>query len=264
MVFRQVNFSENSGHIYLLGSKDYITESVTLSGNTGGAIHAIQSQVCINSSEKTVISNNSASSGGGIMLRESELVAQSPIFIYENVAQMFGGGIYAYQSGIDFTAKRKSFIINNFAYQSGGGVYLVASTFKHSRSYVAISSNTALISGGRLFLQENSKLYLLKKKKEKNTSVIKLYLKLAIINNSATYGGGIYVADNSTTAGLHCQGSMQLRDKNDDVSVSPDCFIQTIQLSEGRKMQLFPIGLSGNRVNTYLINNTAESGSALY
>ena len=138
------------------------------------------------------------------------------------------------------------------------------STVKLSKhSYVTISLNTALINGGGLFLQENSKLYLLKKKQEKHTLSV-IYLKLSIFNNSASYGGGIYVADNSTTAGLHCQGNMKLKDKYDGVSVSPECFIQTIQLFQSKNMEDFPFRLSDNKVNTYIINNVAESGSALY
>ena len=77
---------------------------VLIRGNVGGGIHAIQSQIYINGTGTTVISNNTASSGGGIMLRESELVIQSPVIISENNAEQFGGGIYAYRSIIDFTS----------------------------------------------------------------------------------------------------------------------------------------------------------------
>ena len=90
---QSLTFEQNEGYIYLFNSRVYFTGPVTISGNIGGGIHAFQSQIHINSTETTVISNNTASSGGGIMLRVSELVIQSPIIISENTARVFGGGI---------------------------------------------------------------------------------------------------------------------------------------------------------------------------
>ena len=96
LTLRQVVFIQNNGSIYLFNSRLDITGSVTLRGNVGGAINAVLSKVFINSMEEIVISNNTASSGGGILLRDSDLVVQSPIVILENTAFRFGGGIYAY------------------------------------------------------------------------------------------------------------------------------------------------------------------------
>ena len=59
------NVTQGRGCIYAFNSRVDITGPVTISGNIGGTIRAIQSQIYINSTENTVISNNTASSGGG-------------------------------------------------------------------------------------------------------------------------------------------------------------------------------------------------------
>ena len=231
---------------------------MTISGNVGGGIYAIQSQIHINGTQNTVISDNTASSGGGILLRESELVVQSPVIISHNKAEKFGGGIYAYQSVIVITSKyfvSYKKIINNFAAQNGGGVYAIASTIKIKFSFVAISFNAALLRGGGLYLQENSKIYLLKQVNDwiKKTD-IPLRVSLSVVNNSAAYGGGIYVADRSTAGDLQCQ-----KQAKQSFSLAQECFIQTIRL-----YQSWAFVSEKNLTNTFIINNTAEYGSALY
>ena len=249
---RQLTFSENKGFIYSINSKLDITGQVILSGNDGGAINAVQSQIYINSTEEIVIKNNSAGSGGGITLTESELDIQSQVTISYNSARTFGGGVYAYQSVIEFSSKQRfgeSIIVNNFAGQNGGGVCAVASTIKLSRSFVTIGSNVAQHRGGGLYLQENSKIYLLKQDNQRQG----INVRLKITDNSAIYGGGIFVSDSSTAGDLYCRGEI------DDSNSFPDCFLQTIQLYP---TTLVPVLF--NMENTFIINNTAESGSGLY
>ena len=146
LTIRQFSFNQNRGFINIFNSRVNIIGSMEVCSNVDGNIDAIQSQIYINSTERVVISNNSASLGGGILLKESELAVRSPVIISKNTAQMFGGGIHAYESTIEFTSEKKngeSFIVDNFAGKDGGGVYAVASTVKLSRSYVTIGSNTA-------------------------------------------------------------------------------------------------------------------------
>ena len=64
------SLNQNKDCLYLFNSRVYITGPVTLSGNIDGGIYAIQSQILINSTGNTIISINTASSEGGIMLRE--------------------------------------------------------------------------------------------------------------------------------------------------------------------------------------------------
>ena len=245
----KVDVTEAKACIYTFNSRVDITGPLTISDNIGGAIRAVQSQIYINSTGNTVISNNTASSEGGIMLRESELVIRSPIIISENRAQMFGGGIYAYQSIVHFISKgRSNFIISNIAGWSGGGVYTAASSVKLSYSHVTIDSNTALLSGGGIYLQQNSRIYLFKQEKDREEPIISL----KVTSNSAVFGGGVYVADNSTVGDLQCQGA-------ENPSAATLCFFQTIQLYHD-----WFYAEKTHQAITFLINNTAEFGSALY
>ena len=251
--------------IYLFNSRVDITGPLTLSGNLGGAIHSIQGRIIINSTKTIVISNNSASSGGGIMLRESELIIRSPVNISYNKAERFGGGIYAYQSTIDCKLEnelnqKKSdeiFIMNNIAGQNGGGMHAVASTIKLTYSFVNIGFNTAHLSGGGLYLQQNSKIYLLKQRAENFPNI---NIQLIIVNNSAIFGGGIYVADDSIAGNQQCQGAKQQHINH--ASVSPECFIQTVKLYQTTPLSILSFRI--NFINTFIINNTAKIGSALY
>ncbi len=96
-----MNIVSNNGPIYAFNSRVEFNGSTTLSNNRGelgGAISAVQSEIYINT-EGVIITNNTATSGGGIFLRESTLFVNEPVNdpvkIYHNTAQD-GGGIYAY------------------------------------------------------------------------------------------------------------------------------------------------------------------------
>ena len=250
------SFSHNRGCIYLFNSDLYIDGSVTLSNNIGGAIHAVLSNIYIHSN--TTVSNNTAISGGGIILRESKLTIESSAILKlsDNEAKMFGGGIYAYQSVIEFVSEGKGIILNNHAGKNGGGMFVVASNIKLARSRVAIGSNSAQLRGGGLYLQDNSKIYLLKTQADQERQDV-LDVSLAVTSNSAKYGGGIYIADNSTAGELQCQGlDNQTYDETDLATPASECFIQTIKLYYEKKI--------GILTNTFIINNTAKSGSAIY
>ena len=109
LTVRHVTFTKNNGNIYLFNSEMKVTGPVTLSGNMGGGIYAVQSKMYIKSGElgaEILITGNTAFFGGGIKLKESEMHVQSPIMILGNWAELFGGGIYAYKSLIDFTFQK--------------------------------------------------------------------------------------------------------------------------------------------------------------
>ena len=249
--------SRNRGCLYLFNIRLDVTGSMTVSGNVGGGIYAIQSHIYINSTKKTVITNNTASSGGGIMIRDSELTIQAPVTISGNKVQLFGGGIYAYLSLVDFKSDYRSegLISTNFAGQNGGGMFAIGSTIKLTRYFLIISSNAALLNGGGLYLQDSSKIYLFKKIRDWALYPINVRLELA--NNSARFGGGIFVADKSNRGDQRCQR----QENQDNISVTQECFIQTIKLyhHESRLNDLWKI-----LTNVFIINNIAKHGSALY
>ncbi|XP_064389551.1 uncharacterized protein LOC135337551 [Halichondria panicea] len=258
--------SNNGRPIYAFNSRIEFNGPTTLSNNHGvfgGAISADQSQIFINT-EGVIITNNTATSGGGIFLRESILVVNVPIKIYHNTAQD-GGGIYAYSSRVDFQSvqivgaygqrlppNKQSEIAHNIA-ENGGGIHAVSSSIKLTHSYVNIDSNTANTSGGGVYLQQSSKLYLFKRDEEYRTHD-RYYVKLMINNNLAQYGGGIFVADNTQRGA--CGGGFTEDDATH--SIFAGCFIQTIKLYE--------FGYSDpNYFNTFMTNNMAtQSGVDIY
>ncbi|XP_064389949.1 uncharacterized protein LOC135337873 [Halichondria panicea] len=296
------NVSNNVNPVYALSSRVEFNGPTTLSNNRGvqgGAIRAIQSQVYINA-EGVVISNNTATVGGGVFLRESTLFVHYPIEISHNTAQN-GGGIYAYSSEIEFDSKVTTGCIfnNNFVLctcsdiepvlfvsiidrndaQNGGGIYAVASNIKaFSHAHVQIKSNSVNNSGGGVYLQQSSKIYILKQDLE--LEIGKMLVILEIHNNTAQYGGGIFVAD-STESGV-CRG--------EDVTTAGDltqteCFIQTLDLygfdinfvetlipfvkssqSNSYEEEVKCLNSTSiNHRNTFLTNNTAsQSGADIY
>ncbi len=267
--------SNNNGPIYAFDSRVEFNGSTTLSNNRGelgGAISAYQSEIYINT-EGVIITNNTATSGGGIFLRESTLFVNEPVKIYHNTAQD-GGGIYAHSSRVEFQPlvpminahgnplrippNKQSEIAHNIAENNGGGIHAVSSTIKLTQSYVNINSNKANASGGEVYLQQSSKLYLFKNYLEfqhRSSSTQDQYVKLMINNNLAQYGGGIFVADDTQRSA--CREGTTETDATQTLFV--DCFIQTIKLYDGY------YGRTPNYFNTFMTSNTAtQSGADIY
>ncbi|XP_064397229.1 probable outer membrane protein pmp6 [Halichondria panicea] len=241
--------SNNNGPVYAFNSRVDFNGPTTLSNNRGvfgGALSIIQSQMYINTG-RVIIINNTATSGGGIFLRESTLFVnkESSLKINQNKAHKDGGGIYAYSSRLEFQSvlmrgpsgellppHTQCEIAHNIA-ENGGGINAVATTIKLASSYVNIDSNTANTSGGGVYLQQNSKLYLFKDQFEHliiaYQSYYQYYVKLMINNNLAQYGGGIFVADDTESGA--CRGGANKTKNKATQNIFADCFIQTILLS---------------------------------
>ena len=266
-------FSNNNGAVYAFNSEVTFEGSTIFSNNYHLApIYAVQSQIHFNSTEGITITNNTASLGGGIYLRESTMTVSHPIEISQNTAD-YGGGIYAYLSSIEFNSEKVNkqiMITNNNASQSGGGICAIASTIKISRSHVIIDSNTALVNGGGMYLEQNSRVTLLKHKIEGEQYIYQIEIELfsfevilKISNNLAQYGGGIFVEDKTAGEGLYmCSGSAtEIASFSFDNS---ECFIQTIALYE-MGYQDFVYFTVPNFLNIFLLNNTATiTGNAIF
>ena len=261
LILKNTNITNNTASFMVDGSSIYAAANsrvefngpTTLSNNRGmlgGAISIVQSEIYINT-EGVIITNNTATSGGGIFLRESTLFINEPIKIYQNTAHQDGGEIYAYSSTIIFNTPNKQSEITNNNAENGGGINVVATTLNLTRSYVNIDSNTANANGGGVYLQQSSKLYLFKNDEEYRTQ--DQHVKLMINNNSARYGGGIFVADGTESGACR----VGVTDTDDPHIIFADCFIQTIKLYEWSKN-------NSNYFNTFITNNTAQSGANIY
>ena len=220
-------------------------------GDSGGAITAFFSEISFNTASTVTIFNNTATNGGGISLIQSNLRVYHCIQLTDNLATDFGGGIYAYQSNIEFKPKQKqrSEITENTA-SNGGAICAIASNIHISNTYMEVSSNIAKVNGGAIYLEQNSKIYVQKYVSEAIYARL-LKVRLDFTSNSAKKGGAIFVADNSND-GVICQGA------NTEI-YQAECFLQTLGL-------YYWTGLyNTNYINIFFSNNTAHQfGSDIY
>ena len=250
---KRVNFINNHGSLYVFNTLVEFKGNVIFInnfGDSGGAITAILSQIYFNTASRVTIFNNTATKGGGISLIQSKLQAYHFIELTDNNATGCGGGIYAYQSQIEFNPEQtqRSEITKNTA-SNGGAVCAIASNIHISNTYMEVNSNIAKVNGGGLYLEQNSKMYVHTDEREDRDTGIQV--RLDFTSNSAEKGGAIFVADN-TNDGVICQGG------NTEI-YQTECFIQTL-------------GLQGNTnfnekslINILFSDNTAhQSGSDIY
>ena len=145
-----------------------ITETVALTDNSAtncGGLLSITSRIILDKNGKLILIDNTAlDTGGGMYLYHSELYVRGPILVYGNRANKFGGGIHCISSTIVI-------IIN---------------------SHIRLENNTAN-SGGGICLEASSKFYIKWLSASKSTKAVKY------IDNSANFGGAIFVADNTTS-----------------------------------------------------------------
>ena len=249
-----VNFMNNRGSIYIFNTHVEFKGTVAFLNNSGdseGAITAIFSEISFNTASIVTIRNNTAINGGGISLTQSNMHVYHSIELTDNHAIDFGGGIYAYQSDIEFKPKQKqrSEITKNTA-SNGGAVCAIASNVHISNTSMEVNSNIAKVNGGAIYLEQNSKIYV--QKHEIDNTDLRLNVRLDFTHNTAEKGGAIYVADN-TNDGVLCQGA-------NTAIYQTECFIQTLGLYRYQILKYHE-----NLINTFFTNNTAhQSGSDIY
>ena len=123
--------------------------------------HNTDSITAIPSSAEVVrIYNNSAISGGGIYLAESELYLSTTAEIMHNSASTSGGGVYAINSSI--TNENIVYFVTNAAASEGGGISLVNSKLNYANtsdmpteSIINFLSNVASF-GGAIYVDDKS------------------------------------------------------------------------------------------------------------
>ena len=246
-------FMNNNGSLHAINSLVEFEGNTTFAYNTGesgGAITSIQSQIAFKDTSKGTIRGNRATYGGGISLTESLLNVSSSVNITENTAILSGGGIHAYQSEMMFKSILETLnITNNIAStQNGGGICAIASNFKIFRGSVLILNNKGNTGGG-IYLEQNSKLYI---NRVHYFDSYSSQIKLELYNNSAEKGGAIYISD-TTAAGILCERRNTGREPTLALT---ECFIQTLKLHDESRIK--------DRY-TFFINNTAsQSGQDIY
>ena len=184
-------------------------------------------------------------------LIQSNLRVYHSIELTDNHATDFGGGIYAYQSDIEFKPEQnqRSDITKNTA-SNGEAICAIASNILISNTYMRVSSNIAKVNGGAIYLEQNSKIYV--QKHELDIPEFEQQVRMDFTSNSAEKGGAIFVADN-TNDGVICQGAKT-------EIYQTECFLQTLGL-----YRIFINFDYSNLINTFFSDNTAhQSGSDIY
>ena len=249
-----------SGHLTFENSMEPVTPGNGVTSQEGGAITSFQSTVF--ATRKSIVH---FSQGGAITSFQSTMIfTRESIVHFSNNQASDGGALLATESKI--TIYGETTIANNMANGSGGGISLKQShlEIKGMCQFVnnvavrgggihAPSSTIAVFQSGTLQITNNSAkfgggIYLEVNPKLyilKNTPTFS-YL-MTLTGNYANYGGGLYVSDDTNSG-----------------ACSPDseCFIQTLALHQQTSASEF------NRVNTENIlfyeNTASEQGPNLF
>lgn len=184
---------EEGGGITSILSKIELYGHVTIvnnSANNGGGILAVSSIIYINSQSSCTLSNNrAANTGGGIYLYQSILVLQGPLTLSNNTAQSDGGGLHSISSTL---------ILRRY-YSQGWG----------KNKPLIFRSNSA-VRGGGACLEVNSKFYIIRKE-----------VSIQFIQNTANYGGAIYVSDETNN------GTCTSSQETITAASESECFFQS-------------------------------------
>ena len=225
-----------SGHVDFKNCEESTSKSASKDIATyqeGGAITSFKSTIIFTGT--CSLTRNRARRGGAILATDSTIIMDGNISIANNVALSGnGGGISLYQSILKI--KRHCYISHNSATQ-GGGIHAHSSYITVYQPAVLRLNDNSAKYGGAMCLEVNPRLYLLKHFQYPSDDKLVFFT-----NNSASYGGAIFVADKT----------------NLDACLSNrDCFIQV--LTDAPKIDL------ESHVNIVFNENTAsDGGSSLF
>ena len=238
-------FHYNSGSLYTFNSNLIFSgklkfencvepsNKTSLTLQEGGALTSFQSTITIRGD--TSLLNNQARQGGAILAIESTIVLYGATTIANNTAtDSSGGGVSLQQSNLDI--KGSCTISDNYAMR-GGGVHAKSSTITvHQQGGTLQFTNNRAENGSGLYLEVNSKLYILKEYESERNLLI-------FTGNHGNYGGAVYVADDTNSGAC---------------SPNIECFIQTLALYQFSDP-------STNTVNIQFSgNNATECGPNLF
>ena len=248
LYIEEVIFSSNNGSLFLFNSKVTIEGGTEFSSNLqhasdvlydeGGAITCIQSELTFKQAI-VLINDNYARHGGGLMLLETKVfIISSIISILSNDANVSGGGMYLFQSEI--ISEGHIFLIENTAVYKGGAMCMIGArvnipissfTSQAPPGTIRIIGNTAE-EGGGIYFEGNSKLYI--SKEGPITSEVTKNRKSVFVNNSASYGGAVFIADGTDSGSCSSMSSDSVQ------SAATECAIQVLSLhdflTEGYKL----------------------------
>ena len=230
----------------------------TNTSQEGGAVTSFQSEIVFMGTANLMY--NTATRGGAISATQSKLYMYGDITVSHNTASVSGGGIHAYQSELNF--KENVNIRRNNANDRGGGIHVISSTTSLSDGCNTYIGENHAKRGGGMYLESSAKVYLLKSEEDPcecdnvpdvfmlNTSCTTLLIN----NNTADYGGAVYVDDDTNS------GTCNVTPFSDKTSISSECFIQGLSL-----YVICYFCECITTINTYFTANSASvAGDVLY
>ena len=212
----------------------------------GGAFSSFLSNIFLIG--KVNFSFNVAEYGGAILTWESKLHIWGQVTFANNWAVQGGGGIYIYETMLEFQQARCHFDGNEADF-NGGGIDVVSSIINiFDDSDILFTENLAW-RGGAMFLELGSKMSIVKTNPFNKINV-------TFSQNRAYYGGAMYVTDH-TNSGTCAASSTELTLKN--LFAASECFFQTLAIYQRTYVPEVLIK------HLYFSNNSAIiSGHSLY
>ena len=180
--------SQNGGGVYLVGEEcEYQLKNGSISNNTsnnGGGVYLADGSFILGESISdtgTIFENNVSGEGGGVYIAGAGDFTMNGGTVEKNssTGSLGGGGIFL--NGGDFTLNNGN-ISDNYSEAQGGGVYLNGGSLTVSQG--RLSNNTSKINGGGI--------YILNGEVEMGSGEIRS-------NSCQEYGGGVYVYNSTDT-----------------------------------------------------------------
>ena len=179
--------------------------------------------------------------------------------ITNNRVSHYGGGIYLYRSDLRCESGTIS-LKKNKAVKKGGGIYAISSTIEvffyresqYLQQWLSFVQNLASI-GGALYLEANAKLYIWKY----GTQLLSndAYSIIVFANNSADFGGAIFVADSSNIG--TCESNIYTITEA-KYTGAIECFVQTLDVQLAIDSEYNLVGIE------FEYNYADHSGSNLF
>ena len=260
--------SNNYGSLFVYSSNITFMGNINIVNNSylsntfqeGGAVTGFQSAIVFTGTANLMY--NRAIQGGAISATQSKLHMYGDITVSHNTASVSGGGIYAYQSELNFMENVN--ISRNIANNKGGGIHAISSTTRLTDGSQTYFTGNHAKKGGGMSLEGSAKIYLLKTEPERECPLFSYTLPgcnpltLQLNNNTADYGGAVYIADDTNFATCYATPF------SDKTTTSNECFIQGLGLyiSLYQNDREIP---NLNILNNYFTENSATvAGDALY
>ena len=204
-VFSSISYSNNTASILAQDSFVHIDGESSLTNNVhpphmnyyingvleGGALTAFQSRIFLRG--VCEFQNNSGIKGGALNVIHSDVKVLGQVTLIDNRAREAGGGIHLHHSKLICKDNSTLKLQRNTGNEKGGGIMTISSNIKvkmDASNEILIFEDNHAIKGGGLYFEMSSSLVILKS--DANTTHSEI---VTFHNNSASYGGAIYVSD---------------------------------------------------------------------